>query len=330
MYYSSNQLFSHNAPINFVMSGRGHGKSFEGKTRVIRNFLKDKSQTMYIRRNKIELDRVKDTYWNDIKEHYPNLDFKVKGDIGYINGEIAVYFLPLSTSTDLKSASFPKVTLFIFDEYLIPQSTYKRYLKNEMFLIFDIIETVLRMRENARFLFLSNSISYVNPFFTFFDIEIKDNKRFHKFKEGLICVEIYDNEEFKNKKKETWFSKLVEGTPYYNYAIENKVLEDNEDFIKGERKGEHIFVCSLYSNNYEVGVWINENVEYYIDEKIDYNSKYRFAILNEDMKPHYTSIKAVHKNWRVKKLKEEYSNANIYYSNQEVKKFFLNNCLKYL
>ena len=139
-WYNPNRLFSHNAFINFVMSPRGNGKSYSAKEKIIKNYLKDGSQSVYVRRTKVEIDEVKDTYWNDIQEAYPNLEFKVEGDIGYINNDIVVYFIPLSTSTNKKSASYPKVKLIVFDEYIITKTTYNRYLKNEMTLFLDLIE----------------------------------------------------------------------------------------------------------------------------------------------------------------------------------------------
>ena len=46
IYYSSNELFSHNSFINVVLGVRGGGKSFDSKDRAIRNFLKNKKQTV--------------------------------------------------------------------------------------------------------------------------------------------------------------------------------------------------------------------------------------------------------------------------------------------
>ena len=330
MYYSSDLLFSHNPVIGFCMSGRGHGKSFEGKNRAIKTFLKDGSQTVYVRRTQKELDKVKKSYFNDISEFFPNCTFSVDGDFGYINGEIAIIFLALSTSADFKSASYPKVKLVIYDEFVIPQtSSYKRYLKNEMFLFFELFETIYRLRD-GRILILSNAVSYVNPFFSFFGIQIKDTKkRFHKFKGGLIVVELYDNEEFKQKKMDSRFYKLVEGTPYAEYLVGEGAFEDDDSFLREERVGQHIFICSLVMDNVEVGIWFDDNGDFYCDDKIDYDSKNRFAVFNEDMRPHLKHIKHEHNKWRCKRIKEGYQNSEMYFKNQEIKKF-IQKAIKYL
>ena len=48
-WYSPNRLLSHNAFINFVMSPRGNGKSYSAKKLIIKNYLKDGSQAVYVR-----------------------------------------------------------------------------------------------------------------------------------------------------------------------------------------------------------------------------------------------------------------------------------------
>lgn len=328
-WYSLQRLLSYNALFNIVLSSRGGGKTFASTKFMIDIFKKKGSQSAYIRRNKVELDDVKPTFFNAIKETYPNDEFDVKGDIGYINGEPAIHFIALSTSSNKKSKAYPTVDFALFDEYIITNNGYKRYLKNEMTLLFDICETIFRSRDNWRIVFLSNSVSYVCPLFSEFKITPNPHKRFQTFKDGLICLEVYESKQYLEEKKQTRFAKLLEGTKYYEYAIENKVLEDTEDFINPVRKGQYIFVCSLYSDNFEVGVWYDEFGQFYIDEIFEPNAKYKFAIQDYDLKEGYTSVKSNMKNWRLKKLKQDFQEGKVFYSSQEVKKFFTINCVRY-
>lgn len=331
-WYSSNRLLSHNAFLNFVMSPRGNGKSYDAKKRVIKNFLKDGSQAVYVRRYKTELDEIKDTYWNDISQEFPNLEFDIRGDIGFINGEEVVHFIPLSTSTNKKSASYPKVTLMVFDEYIITKTTYNRYLKNEMILLFDLIETVFRSRDNARVLLMANAVSFVNPLFSFFDIVPKKDKRFQTYKQGLICLEMFTSDVFMEEKKNTKFGKLIEGTQYAKYSIENETLEDNNEFICDRGNFKYRFVCAFKYEDFKIGVWQNlENGRLFCDEIVDYTSTKRYCMLLEEIEEGWL----FYKGYRIVSVDMDLvKRANmfgaIYFCSQEIKKVMQDRVLLYL
>ena len=330
-WYSPNRLLSHNAFINFVMSPRGNGKSYSAKKLIIKNYLKNGSQAVYTRRTKVEIDEVKDTYWNDIREEYPDLDFKIEGYIGYINGDEVVHFIPLSTSTNKKSASYPKVNWIIFDEYIITKTTYNRYLKNEMTLLLDLIETVGRDR-NIRVLIMANSVSFVNPLFSFFDIVPKENQRFTKYKDGLICVEQFTSHVFMEEKKKTPFGRLIEGTNYSKYAIENEVLEDTNDFIKEREGAKYKFLACFKYEDFKIGVWENlENNELFCDERIDEDNINKFAMLLEELEEGYLYYKGYRNvNLRIIKIKKSAIQGNIYFCSQEIKKIMQDRVIPYL
>ena len=330
-WYSPNRLLSHNAFINFVMSPRGNGKSYSAKKLIIKNYLKDGSQAVYVRRTKVEIDEVKDTYWNDIGGEFPNLEFKVEGYIGYINGDEVVHFIPLSTSTNKKSASYPKVNWIIFDEYIITKTTYNRYLKNEMTLLLDLIETVGRNR-NIRVLLMANSVSFVNPLFSFFDIVPKENQRFSKYKDGLICVEQFTSHIFMEEKKKTPFGRLIEGTNYSKYAIENEVLEDTNDFIKEREGAKYKFLACFKYEDFKIGVWENlENNELFCDERIDEDNINKFAMLLEELEEGYLYYKGYRNvNLRIIKIKKSAIQGNLYFCSQEIKKIMQDRVIPYL
>lgn len=320
-WYNPSRLLSHNAFISMVMSPRGNGKSYGSKDIAIKSYLKDGSQTVYVRRTKVEIDEVKDTYWNDISEKYPHLEFKVEGYTGYINGDEVIHFIPLSTSTNKKSASYPKVKWIMFDEYIITKTTYNRYLKNEMTLLLDLIETVGRNRK-IRVLLMANAVSHVNPLFSFFDIVPKENQRFSKFKDGLICVEQFTSHVFMEEKKKTPFGRLIEGTNYAKYAIENEVLEDNNEFIKDREPTKYKYLCCFKYEDFKIGVWENlESGELFCDERIDEDNINKFAILLDELEEGYLYIKGYRNvNVRLIKIRKSKNEGNIYFCSQEIKK----------
>lgn len=336
MYYSSNELFSHQATINMILGERGNGKSFDAKKRMINNFLKKKEQSVYVRRRQTDIDEVKDLFFDDICEIFPNVEFKIDGKYGYINGEKAIIFMALSTSLKKKSSPFPNVTLIVFDEYIEPSFKNPNYLKQDTFYLFELINTIVRKRDNWKLLCIGNVLSYVNPLFTSLGVEIKNpENRFHKFLKDetdgnyLLCVELTDTKEFREEYSKTKFAKIIKNSSYGDYAMSGKVLEDNTDFILSERRGIHIFICSIRFKNQEIGLWYNDKSNIYCDEIIEKDSKKKYYLTEDDMKEGYLHIKETRGTWVARELVKAMRNGEMYYKNQEIKKF-MQTAIKYI
>ena len=256
---------------------------------------------------------------------YPDVDFKVEGDVGYINGEIGIIFLPLSVSSNFKSSSYPDVNLIIFDEYVIAESVNKRYLKNEMILLFELIETIFRLRNDGKVLLLGNAISFVNPFFNFFNISIKDtNKRFHKFKDGLITVEIDNNENYVKEKEKTRFYQLLEGTNYQKYAFNNIALEDDHSFILEKRPKGLMFLCTYKYCGDIISIWLMREDGLYIDGLENKNTKKKYGVTDADITDGYCSHKKEESKYQFNLIKQCYFCNNVYFKNITIKKRFIN------
>lgn len=282
IYYNYDKLFSYNFLLAFVIGERGVGKSFGAKLAVLKKFLKTGEQFIYLRRYKTELDTALATFWSDIQSagYYEDYELKVKKSKMLTeftcNGETCGYAVPLSTANILKSTAFPKVKTIVFDEFLLDvmSGTY-RYLKNEVQMVMDIIETVGRLRD-IQVIFLGNATSQVNPYFAYLDLSLPYNSEFKTFKDGLIVVNYIKNEAYREAKKASKFGKLIAGTDYGRYAIDNEFLRDNFDFIK-KRPEKSYFFCTLIINGMNVGVWMGSDGYMYISPKYDPNSSMKFA-----------------------------------------------------
>ena len=331
-WYNPNRLLSYNALMSIVLSPRGNGKSFSAKEKIIKNFEKDESQAVYVRRTRVEIDEVKGTYWNDIKIKYPNHDYKIEGDIGYIDGKEVVHFIALSTSSNKKSASYPLVKLIVFDEYILTKTTYNRYLKNEVNLLLDLYETIARTRDNVRLLIMGNAVSYVNPLFTFFDIVPNPNKRFQTFKNGLICLEMFTDEGFMNKKIKSKFGQLIDGTVYGDYVVENKPLEDTEDFLRERGSDRYKYICTFKTEDFEIAVWDNLTMGgLYCDELVDGLRRNKFAVQITDLSEGYLYLKKIKSDYDcIYRVLKANANGTLFYSTQEVKKIMQERVLPFI
>ena len=280
-FYDYNRIKSYNALVNFILSPRGNGKTYGAKRFVIKRFLKYGEQFIYVRRYKTEFKKLK-LFFDDIRNEFPGVKFEVKGKTFFINEKVGGYAIALSTSQTEKSTAYPNVTSIIFDEFIIDKS-YIKYLPNEVEIFLDLFETVARFRENVRAYFLANKVTLVNPYFKYFDCIPKKENRFSTFKDGEIVVEQFTSESFINMKKKTRFGRLISGTKYGDYAIDNKSLRDSNTFICKDKPKDLFFLFSIIYKSEELAFWISfKEGLCYVNKSVQKNSQARFTITKED------------------------------------------------
>ena len=280
-FYDYNRIKSYNALFNFILSPRGNGKTYGAKRFVIKRFLKYGEQFIYVRRYKTEFKKLK-LFFDDIRNEFPGVKFEVKGKTFFINEKVGGYAIALSTSQTEKSTAYPNVTSIIFDEFIIDKSHIK-YLPNEVEVFLDLFETVARFRENVRAYFLANKVTLVNPYFKYFDCIPKRENRFSTFKDGEIVVEQFTSESFIDMKKKTRFGRLISGTKYGDYAIDNKSLRDSNTFICKDKPKDLFFLFSIIYKSEELAFWISfKEGLCYVNKSVQKNSQARFTITKDD------------------------------------------------
>lgn len=282
IYYNYDKLFSFNFLLAFIIGERGCGKTFGAKVAVMKKFLKSGEQFIYLRRYKTELDTALATFWSDLQSngYFEDYCLEVKKSKMLTefkcDGKVCGYAVPLSTGNILKSTAFPQVKTIIFDEFILDgaSGTY-HYLKNEVTMMLDVIETVGRLRD-IQVLFLGNALSIINPYFAYFNLDLPYNKEFKTFKDGSIVVNYIKNLKYREIKKRSRFGKLIENTDYGRYAIDNEMLRDNNNFIM-KKPAEADFMGVLVVNGENIGMWNGRDGYMYLSNKYDPNTTNKFA-----------------------------------------------------
>ena len=337
IYYNYDRLFSYNFLIAFVIGERGVGKSFNAKVAVLNKFLKTGEQFIYIRRYKTELDTALATFWNDLQNNGYFEDYRLEVRKSKMltefkcNGKICGYAVPLSTANILKSTAFPKVGTIVFDEFLLDNAGTYRYLKNEVTLLLDVIETVFRLRDGKTIL-LGNALNvHASPYFAYWDLELpNDGKEFRTFKDGAIVVNYIRNLEYREAKKKSRFGRLIDGTEYGKYAIENQVLRENNSFIE-KKPVNSTFYGSLIINGFVIGIWNGRNGYLYLSEKYDPNSKQKFALDYNDH-TEQTVYTTVRENMYMHMCVRGYKQGWLKFESQKIKAIMtpvLNKCISF-
>lgn len=315
MYYDPNDLLSYNKLLNMVIGARGFGKSFAFKKYPIKRFLKYKQKFIYVRRYKTELKKI-ETYFDDIAPHFEGHSFKVKGRTFFIDDEIAGYAIPLSSWQSEKSNAYPDVTTIVFDEF-IRQKDKSYYLPNEVESFLNLIDTVIRTRDNAKIFMLSNATTVVNPYFLYFKISPNLEKRFTG--KGEIIVEIANSKEFTEFRRKTAFGKLIQNTNYEKMAVDNEFTEDNDVFIE-KRTKESKFKFSIVFDGFTFGIWLDvENGLMYISNKHDPKTKFKYVISKAEMIESTVYMKNYKSNYHLSNLIEFFKLGGLRFENQTIK-----------
>lgn len=337
IFYSPERIISFNALLNLIIGERGVGKTYNFKVYAVKRFLNKGKQFAYIRRYETDLEAsVGNTndnkFFEQIRNEFPNSTFKISKSKKvrklYIDNKICGYAIPLSGADSLKSSSYENVDTIIYDEFQLKEGSTQHYLRNEPEIILDIIETIGRLRD-IRVYCLGNAISSTSPLMSYFDLTLPYNTDIKLFKDGTIAVEYIKNEKYREVKKASRFGKLIDGTKYGKYAIDNEFLTDSKAFIRKKDKNAKFYFI-LYVNGKSYGIWRDfKNQVMYISNDIDPNCPIKFAI-NETDHNESTIFAKVRSNFWFKQIINHYRLARLCFENQTVKNIFMQEMNKYL
>nr|DAH23810.1 MAG TPA: DNA encapsidation protein [Caudoviricetes sp.] len=322
-YYSPQKLLTYNYLWNMVIGERGNGKTYAMKKYFIKDFIKNGHQFVWIRRYETEFDDFKE-FFSDIiaNNEFPKYELIVNGKKLYCNGKVMGFGIPLSKGITKKSVNYSAVTHICFDEFLIPRGSSYHYLKNEVFRLFDLYETIARTRRVKMFM-VANSISQNNPYFREFNVRLTGE--FTKVNEQVI-VETTNSVNYRQYKKQTDFGRLASLTGYSKYAIDNDFVEDNYNFIE-KRTPEAINRFNIQFDKIMLGIWIDtKNGKLFVSNK--YNPELPvYCITVDHLKPNYLILKS--NSHFMNMLKNAYEYGYIYYENLKIKGY-MENVQKYL
>lgn len=313
LYYNPQKLYSYNRLLNFVIGARGIGKSYAFKKIPIKNFIKKGEQFIYIRRYKSDLKKIQN-YFNDVSSEFPDHKFEVKGRELWIDKKRFGWAIPLSSWQSEKSTAYPNVTTVVFDEFLIEKSN-TRYLQNEVGNFLNLLDTIIRTRENVKVFCLSNATSIINPYFIYFQLIPDINKRFNAYDECVI--EIPESRDFSEERKKTKFGRLISNTEYADMALNNEFTGDNETFIK-KRPSYARFIFTICLKKKFYGVWIDDMTqELYISKKHNPNVKLILTCYPDDYKEGYTLIKSYKNHYASLRIVDLFKRGDLFFEDLE-------------
>lgn len=320
MYYNPNELMSKQRILNFVLGARGLGKTYAFKCRAVKRFLDHGEQFIYLRRYKSDMKASVPTFFNDVSQEFDE-KLEVKNNRFYINKKIAGFAMTLASFNSLKASSYPDVKLIIYDEFLIEESSPQRYMTDEPKALLNVMDTVIRNRTDVKVVCLANAVSMVNPFFLFFDGKFNHrqpnpDQKFNLYDD--IAVEFPDSLDFSSFRKETPFGKLISGTEYGDFSLDNVFIGDSDTFIE-KRTNTSFFLFNIVFNNQWIGFWADHNEGLmYASKQIDPYGK-TYSLQTKDHKPNMLLIDGWRTNRHLSQMVKSIKKGYLRFDSQQIK-----------
>lgn len=333
IFWKPNKIMSYNCLFNFIVGARGCGKGFALTEMIIRKAIYEGKEFIHLRRSDVEIKAAKKKFFDDM-EHYnkfPGYGFRVMGDeYQYIELDPETnepyedatwitmgYAKYLSGARQQKSIPTPKVWCIWFDEFILPKTDWSKYVPDEVNTFLRFYDTVARMRD-VRVFFVSNADCIVNPYFLYFGLHIPYNTDICRIKED-IAFEMVKNEGFQKARRATRFGKLIDGTEYGEYAIDNSFGTDrHSDIAKLDSTFGYIF--SIIYLEYKIGVYkSNERQQVILSFKFDESARPQLEFTMKNGKPNKMLITQKCRNVYLNSLFKWYLGGFVFFESLKVK-----------
>lgn len=241
-YYNPHPMLSHRAPLTIMVGARGTGKTYAMKLKALtRDY-----ETVWLSRTDSDAVKVSKGFLKDLPD-----DLRAKYKLSWVTqqedsleekkkkvrqvypiivdldtGEPKVHFTSLNVQN--KGVPFPDVKWLIFDEFLIEEGTSTRYLKNEINIFFDLLQTIARHKTDFKTFLIGNEIDVFNPYFAYFGIEAIDKtKQFAWIRKPDILLEwIPINPIWEESYNNSAFKRIVKGSAYDTYMLGKAALKN--------------------------------------------------------------------------------------------------------
>ena len=248
--------------VYYFCGGRGIGKTY-GALDLCRKIgtgekhfddIDSNEKFLYLRRTATEAATIATPELCPFKKYNSNEGYNINADfngkLGFGNFYLDLgkkhhigYCAGLSTFANLRGVDYSDVSLILYDE-CIPENKNKHPLKDEGYLVLDMLETINRNRalENKPeviFVMLSNPIELGNPMLTQLDLVsilnsmiFKNQERYTSKARSLHIEKYKDHEVSKEKGEKSMLYRFASTTGYNERSLSGDFVTADLDLIK--------------------------------------------------------------------------------------------------
>jgi len=340
--YDPSGLLGSPSPVNIIVGARSLGKTYGFTKRAVRNWIEKKEEWIYLRRYDTELKDSKtgDTgsFFSQIEsnQEFPEWELRTLGNLMQIRKtspeevpdkekpkwQTFGYFLALSKAQSYKGLNLAKVSMIVFDEFILERRV-PPYLQGEPDRLMNLWETVDRRNDRVKVFMLANAADIVNPYFTQWGLQLptKGKTKTYKYRGSSITIQYADDAEFRKYSKATNIGAFTSGSSYEQYALENSFLNNTTELI-GDKPSTAHFHYSLVFNNIEYGVWIDyKRGDFYVNRKIPDQEHPTFTLIRDDIRPNILMLERI--NPLMRALKRAIMEGYTYFDSVQTRSNFL-------
>lgn len=252
-YLDFNAVNKSDCTWNFIIGGRGIGKTFGAILREI----KEGRKFLFLRKQQNQADLISRPDFSPVAPVASFLGIEPvykplsKNHAGiYVNDELIGMTAALTTFSNLRGFSAEWVQDIIYDEFL--GEPHEKKIKNEWSILANVYETVNRNRELAgkdpvRLYALANSTNIANDYFVQLQVveklyKIQQKQSDHPYvvyKRDDLQVIYITKSPISDRKKHTALYRLTAGSEYENMALYSQFDVSNYENIRSEPIGHY-------------------------------------------------------------------------------------------
>ena len=278
-YLDINKILSYHMPFNFIVGGRGTGKTYGALLYCYENDVR----FMLMRRTQTQCDLINKPEFNPYKVINSDTESNISvKSISKYNSKIMIatedtekilgYTCALSTISNMRGFDASDVKLIIYDEF-IPEK-HERALRNEGSAFLNAYETINRNRElqgaaPVQALCLANAFNIANPLFLELGLvghaeKMKNSgQEFFIDPERGILIALLQRSQISKAKADTALYRLSSGS-FRDMALSNDFVYNSSDNINSRPLKEYKLLCtvseiSIYRHKAERKYYISEH-----------------------------------------------------------------------
>lgn len=314
-YFNVSALLDCGMPYNFVIGGRGTGKTFG----ALKELYERKIKFMYMRRTKDQCSLISTPEFHPYKDHNNELGWNITAQKlspfhgGFYDtvedsegGRVPVgnpfaYTGSLGHVAKIRGVSLSDIDVLVFDEF-IPEP-HERAIKEEGFALMNACETIGRNRElkgrpPLQLIALTNSNDMAPDVFvqlrlvSVLDGMKRKKKSVYQDMERGICMLLLDDSPISETKRETSLYRLTKGTRFLSMSLDND-FSNNYPFVNPRPLAEYkpivtVGELTIYSHKSSGRLYVSDHLSGGVSERYDTDQQ-SLEVFRMKYRPIYTA-----------------------------------------